>query len=100
MNMTIMTMIINKNNMENVFNNQFVFIFVNYNILLKGPGSERKVTGLTQCPKYVTKVIKVGFQNIRVGTHTTKVVTDYAIQEYRGADIQLHSFFTSALWRR
>jgi len=65
--MTIM--IINKNNKENVFNNQFVFIFVNYNILLEAPGSERKVTGLAQCPKYVTKVIKVGFQNKRVGAH-------------------------------
>jgi len=47
MKMMIMTMmIINKNNKENVFNNQFVLIFVNYNILLEAPGSERKVIGL------------------------------------------------------
>jgi len=50
-------LIINKNNKENAFNNQFVFIFVNYNILLAAPGSERKATGLAKCPQYVTKVI-------------------------------------------
>jgi hypothetical protein len=55
--------------MENAFNNQFVFIFVNYNILLEAPGSERKGTGLAKCPQYVTKVIKVGFHNIRMGAH-------------------------------
>lgn len=66
----IMTMMfINKNNKEKVFNNQFVFIFVNCNILLEAPGSERNVAGLAQCTKYVTKVIKVGFQHIRVGAY-------------------------------
>jgi hypothetical protein len=90
-----MTIIINKNNKENGFNNQFVFIFVNYNILLEAPECERKATGLAKCPQYVTKVIKVGFQNIWVGAHA-----DYAIEEYRGVDIQLHSFFTAALSRR
>lgn len=38
-------MIINKNNKENVFNSQFVFIFVNYNVLLEALESERKATG-------------------------------------------------------
>jgi hypothetical protein len=47
----IMTMTIIKNNKENIFKNQFVFIFVNYTILLEAPGSERKATGLAQCPK-------------------------------------------------
>jgi len=51
-----------------------VFIFVNYNILLEAPGSERKATGLAQCPMYVTKVIKVGFQNIWVGAQALTLV--------------------------
>ena len=66
-----MTMLItNKNNKESIFNNQFVFILVNYNTLLETPASERKATGLALRPKYATKVIKVGFQNIRMGAHT------------------------------
>jgi hypothetical protein len=31
-----------------IFNNQSAFIFVNYNILLEAPGSERKATGLAK----------------------------------------------------
>jgi len=65
--MTMMT--INKNDKGNVFNNPVVFIFENYNILLEALGIERKATGLAQCPIYVTKVTKVGFQSIRVGAH-------------------------------
>lgn len=47
------------------------------------------------------RLLKPGFRTYRrARKHTGTVVTDYAIEGYRGEDIQLHSFFTSALWGR
>jgi hypothetical protein len=97
--MMIMTMIIDKNNKKNAFNNQFVFIFVNYNILLEAPGSERKAIGLEKYPQYVIKVIKIGFQNIRVGAHARTQVQLSVTTPQRNTreEIKLHSFFGAAL---
>jgi hypothetical protein len=102
MKMIIMTMmIINKNNKENVFNDQFVFIFVNYNTPSKHQEAKEKSPDWHDVLNMSLKLLKLGFRTYGCArTHTGKVVTDNAIEEYRGEDIQLHSFFTSALWRR
>jgi hypothetical protein len=77
-----------------MYNNQSAFIFVNYNILLKAPGSERKATGLAQCPKYVTKRIKVGFRNIRVGAHAHTQVKLSLFTPYRDTGKQTYNSLT------